>query len=85
MVVLLKVECKDVGVHECPSALAKDIHSLRQELNLDPGGFHGVHLLLKGLKHNNINVMYISTTRVGFHPSFYAKADPIKLNQHLPS
>ena len=45
LVVLLEVEGKDVSEHECGAALAQHIHSLLQELHLNPGHVVLLHLL----------------------------------------
>lgn len=49
LVVLLEVESEHVSEHERGAALAQHVHSLLQELHLDPGHvvlLHLLHLLL---------------------------------------
>ena len=45
LVVLLEVEGEDVGVHQGAAALAENVHSLLQELHLDPRHVVLLHLL----------------------------------------
>ena len=50
LIVPLEIVCKDIGEHERPPALAEDVHSLLEELDLDPAHvvlLHLVHLFLK--------------------------------------
>lgn len=51
LVVLPKVVGKDVGVHQCTPALAKDVQALLQELDLNPGHVVLLHLLHLVLHH----------------------------------
>ena len=46
IVVLLQIVGKGVGVHESPAALAEDVQTLLEELDVDPG-----HVVLLHLHH----------------------------------
>ena len=85
LIVFPQVVGEDVGVHQGTTALAKDVQTLLQELNLNPGHvvlLHLLHLVLHhrtqlGLKLQGLQVVHVP----GQAPCVYGTVS--KLMPHL--
>ena len=59
LIVLAQVVRKHICVHERPSALAEDVHSLSEKLHLDPRHVVLLHLLHFILQKQDITIKYL--------------------------
>ena len=64
IVVFLQIVGEDVGVHESPAALAEDVQTLPEELDLDPGHVVLLHLLHLILHHRVQLVLELQRLKV---------------------
>ena len=71
IVVFLQIVGKDISVHESPAALAEDVQTLPEELDLDPGHVVLLHLLHLVLHHRVQLVLKLQGLKVVHIPAKY--------------